>query len=323
MQVIGERLGTLPAILDLLCAPDTKLPVTMRGDCLASGDEAYRVASGAIPVFAEKLCSEEGRRQQAHYDRIAAAYATNLTYPHTIAYMDYLDDCLLKVIDQQRLGTVAEICCGHGEAFKLLRGRLDRGVGVDISLSMLHTAREQHPQPNIAFAQGDATMLPLATNSFDNVFMLGGIHHVSNRKVLFSEIARILKPGGHFYYREPVSDFWLWRALRYVAYRVFPALDHETEQPLRHGDTVPLLTAAHLNSDHWSTHGFLGFCLFMNSDVLVVNRGFRFIPGIAAITRAFASLDESLLSLPGMGHAGLQVVGVARKPASHASATGY
>jgi hypothetical protein len=38
----------------------------------------------------------------------------------------------------------------------------------------------------------------------------------------------------------------------------------------------------------WKTYGFLGFCLLMNSDVLIFNRLFRFIPGIRAITRAFA-----------------------------------
>lgn len=316
MHLTGKQFGSgnsCDPILDLLCAPDTKMPVVPAGKFLTSGAETYRIDGGSIPVFAEKLCSEEARRQQAHYDRIAAAYARNLRYPHTIVYMNYLDDCLLKVIAQRHLGTVAEICCGQGEAFNLLGDRLDRGVGVDISLAMLREARDRHPQPNIGFVQGDATMLPLASNAFDNVFMLGGIHHVSNRKALFSEVARILKPGGRFYFREPVSDFWLWRALRYVAYRVFPALDHETERPLRYGDTVPVLAAAKLTSDHWSTHGFFGFCLFMNSDVLVVNRYFRFIPRIGPITRAFASLDEKLLSLPRMAYAGLQVVGVARK----------
>jgi hypothetical protein len=64
----------------------------------------------------------------------------------------------------------------------------------------------------------------------------------------------------------------------------------------------------------WRTHGFLGFCLFMNSDVLVFNRLFRFIPGIRGITRLFAWLDGWTLRLPLMARAGLQVVGVAVKP---------
>jgi hypothetical protein len=52
----------------------------------------------------------------------------------------------------------------------------------------------------------------------------------------------------------------------------------------------------------------------MNSDVLVVNRLFRFVPGIRAITRGATRLDEVMLRLPGLGGAGLQVIGVAEKP---------
>ena len=52
----------------------------------------------------------------------------------------------------------------------------------------------------------------------------------------------------------------------------------------------------------------------MNSDVLVFNRLFRFVPGIRGIARAFAGLDRLTLRIPGLGRAGLQVVGVARKP---------
>ena len=92
----------------------------------------------------------------------------------------------------------------------LVAGRFERAVGVDISLNMLRAARNHHRAPNLAFIQGDATRLPLADGAFDSVFMLGGIHHVNDRIALFREVARILKPGGRFYFREPVSDFWPW-----------------------------------------------------------------------------------------------------------------
>jgi hypothetical protein len=64
----------------------------------------------------------------------------------------------------------------------------------------------------------------------------------------------------------------------------------------------------------WKTYGFLGFCLLMNSDVLVFNRLFRFVPGIRGFTRLMTHIDRMTLALPGMGRAGLQVVGVAEKP---------
>ena len=269
-------------------------------------------ASG-IPLFAEQPASEDARQQQAHYDRIAEAYAANLGYPHTQEYSAYLDAALLAAIGARPLGTTAEICCGNGEAFALLGQRIDRGVGVDISITMLEAARHAHPQSTFAFVQGDATDLPLVDASFDSVFMLGGIHHVRDRAALFREVARILKPGGRFYFREPVSDLWIWRALRAIIYRISPTLDHLTERPLRYDETVPYLAPAGLRLTFWRTYGFLGFCVLMNSDVLIFNRLFRFVPGIRRVARGFARLDDWVTSRPGWTRRGLQVVGVAEK----------
>src|SRR5262249_51106109 len=154
-----------------------------------------------------------------------------------------------------------------------------------------------------------AILTPLAPESVDTVIMLGGIHHVPQRERLFLEVARILKPRGRFIFREPVSDFWLWRTLRAVIYRLSPMLNHDTERPLRYHETVPVMERAGLRPLQYRSHGFLGFCLFMNSDVLFFNRLFRFVPGIGAITRISARIDEAILRLPGLGRAGLQVVG--------------
>jgi ubiquinone/menaquinone biosynthesis C-methylase UbiE len=309
--------ATLDEVLPLLRSPDTGAALRRDGDSLVTttGDRRYPISPSGIPLFAERPSSADARAQQAHYDAIAHAYVTNLGYPHTQEYTRYLDDALLAPIGGEPLGTVAEICCGRAEAFHLLRSRIGRGVGVDISISMLEAATREHAAPHLAFVQGDATDLPLASAGFDTVFMLGGIHHVNDRRALFAEVARILKPGGRFFYREPVSDFILWRWLRAVIYRLSPSLDHDTERPLLWRETVPVLEAQGLKSTHWATHGFLGFCLFMNSDVLVFNRLFRFVPGIRGLTRLAARLDAACLRLPLLRHAGLQVVGMAEKPA--------
>lgn len=253
------------------------------------------------------------RRQEAHYDRVAAEYLQNLTYPHTQEYMAYLDRVFLDEIDAADLGTVAELCCGRGEAFELVGERIERGVGVDVSLSMLEAAAASG-NPRITYVQGDATRLPVACGAFDAVMMLGGIHHVNDRAALFAEVYRVLRPGGRFLWREPLSDFFLWRWLRAVVYRLSPALDAETERPLQWDETVPHLEACGFRLTRWKTYGFFGFCVFMNSDILVFNRLFRFLPGIRAITRLATRLDDVTTRLPGLRRAGLQVVGVAQKP---------
>jgi SAM-dependent methyltransferase len=308
-----------PVAADLLAflrCPVTGGALVLRGNTLVTldGTRRYAVAANGVPLFAEQFCTADARAQQAHYDTIAAAYVANLSYPHTEEYMAYLDRALLAVVDAQRLGNVAEICCGHGEAFGLLGSRVGRGVGVDVSLAMLDEATRRHQGGRISFVQGDAVALPLADNSFDAVFMLGGVHHVNDRHRLFTEIQRILKPGGRFYFREPLSDFFLWRWIRAVVYRLSPILDHARERPLLHRETVPVLDEAGLVTREWRTHGFFGFCLFMNSDVLVFNRLFRFLPGIRALTRFSTWIDAAILRLPGLQGAGLQVVGVVEKP---------
>lgn len=299
--------------LDLFRCPETHAPLMRDGDALVSDSGArYALTPSGIPIFARTM-SEDAQRQQVHYDRVATAYAANLDYPHTRAYQEHLDAATLEAAGPS-LGTCAELCCGTAEGFALMGDRMQRAVGIDVSLAMLERAVVRHDPARFSFAQGDATRLPLASDSFDSVVMLGGVHHVPNRTALFNEIARILKPGGVFIWREPVSDFILWRALRAIIYRYSPMLDGETERPLVWEETVPVLQRAGLELEHWKTYGFFGFCLFMNSDVLFFNRLFRFVPGIAAITRASARIDSWTIALPGLSRAGLQVAGRARKP---------
>lgn len=274
----------------------------------------YQLSPEGMPLFATEFLSEDARVQQAHYDRVVADYVENLSYPHTQEYMHFLDEEFLNEIKDVSLGYTVELCCGRGEAFHLLQQHIEEGLGIDVSERMLKVAHQAFPKERFAFVQGDATRLPLQNRCVDTVIMLGGIHHVPDRRRLFAEIFRILKPGGYFCWREPVSDFFLWRWIRHVIYYISPALDHTTERPLTYKETVPLIEELGFDVQTWKTSGFLGFCLFMNSDVLVFNRLFRFIPGIRAITRMAVLIDKWSVRLPCLKRAGLQVVGVALKP---------
>lgn len=300
----------------LLRCPVSGAPLVYDDDVLRTvdGERSYRINQFGVALFGEASISGDAKRQQEHYDRVADAYVANLGYPHTQVYAAYLDRCLADAIGDRHLGVTAELCCGRGEGLRLLADRIPEGIGVDISEEMLNAAVRDGLGAEWTLVQGDATRVPLADRSVDSVVMLGGIHHVNDRAGLFREVARILRPDGRFYWREPVSDFWPWRVLRALIYRWSPALDHETEQPLEFAETKPPLDAAGLELEHWRTYGYLGFCLFMNSDVLVFNRLFRYVPGIRALTAAAVWMDDAVAGLPGMRMRGLQVIGVARKP---------
>jgi ubiquinone/menaquinone biosynthesis C-methylase UbiE len=299
--------------LNLLCDPVDHSNLTEVGDLLQSaGGRQYMKDSNEIYLFATDFVNSDSLAQMNHFDRVSENYVANLEYPHTIEYMLYLDREFKSIVRSTKNENIAEICCGHGEFLKLFPNEQVTGCGVDISIKMLVEAKKTAGS-KFEYIQGDATKLPLRSSSFDAVFMFGGIHHVPDRDALFGEISRILKPGGFFYFREPLNDFWLWRCIRYFIYKISPALDFETERPLRFHETVPLMEQNGLSIVSWKPCGFLGFCLFMNSDVLIFNKLFRFVPGIKYITRFSTYIDASLLKLTILRRAGLQVVGSAQK----------
>ena len=307
---------TIPShFIEKLRCPVTGAGLREDGQALVAGSgPVYRISDEGIPLFAERPQSDDARRQQDHYDRIAQKYLENLGYPHTQEYAKYLDGALFEAARRCQFVDTAELCCGGADGISLFKSRMRTAIGLDVSLSMLSAARRAHPEDRFLFVQGDATRLPLATESVDTVVMLGGIHHVNDRAALFGEVARILTPGGCFLFREPVSDFALWRWLRTVIYRLSPTLDEKTERPLLYEETAVPLRSAGLDLSEWKTFGFFGYCLLMNSDVLVFNRLFRFVPGIRGLTRVACKIDDLALKAPGMGRMGLIVVGVAQKP---------
>jgi len=273
----------------------------------------YSITDSGIPLFSEHVCSNDALIQQKHYDKIAKEYLENLSYPHTEEYSHYLDDVFNQLFIDNKFNYVAEICCGGGEAIRIMGHKISHGIGIDISLSMLEKSRNSFLDEKYLFIQGDATDLPLQDEKFDTVIIIGGIHHVNDRKKLFSEVYRVLKPTGTFYFREPVSDFFLWKWLRDIIYKISPNLDADTEKPLRYKETVPILEEVGFQLTEWKTYGHLGYCLFMNSDVLIFNKLFRFIPGIRQITRWMTKLDHLTVSIPGLKYSGLIVIGSAKK----------
>jgi ubiquinone/menaquinone biosynthesis C-methylase UbiE len=301
--------------LDLLRCPATGESLEERDGALISvrSGRRYELGTNGVPLFAREWMSDDARVQEAHYDRIASTYLENLTYGHTEEYMAYFDRALLDQVNGP-LDTIIEVCCGAGEACWLLRERVGRAVGVDVSTAMLARARARLPDSRFEFAQGDACRLPVADAIADAAFMLGGVHHVNDRARLFGEVFRVLKPGGRLYFREPLDDFILWRLARRVIYRLSPTLDAETERPLRKRPTCLALEQAGFRVRAWRSLGFIGCCLLMNSDVLVFNRLFRFMPGIRSFTRFMTAVDDATLRLPGLRDAGVAVIGVAVKP---------
>lgn len=73
---------------------------------------------------------------------------------------------------------------------------------MDYSAEMMEQAKRQAEKKgltNVRFLQGDAGNLPFEDSSFDLVLSLNGFHAFLDKEAAYSEIFRVLKPGGIFF----------------------------------------------------------------------------------------------------------------------------
>lgn len=91
---------------------------------------------------------------------------------------------------------VLDIGCGPGNSSSHL-SRVGADVtGIDFAQEMINVAMSKYP--NITFQQADAENIPMPEKSFDVVIANYVVHHFADPEKVFSEISRVLKPGGRF-----------------------------------------------------------------------------------------------------------------------------
>ena len=308
----GQKL--LKKHLAYLRCPQTGQKLKQSNRKLLGKSHIYYISRSGVANLMPNKSERNDEIQQNHYNKnLVDAYIKNLTYPHTRVYFRYLDNELRKIIGKKKLGKTVDLCCGHGEAQKIFKKEITLGYGVDVSEKMLFYAKKIHQNKKFEYLQASGLNLPFPANTFDSVICLGGIHHVPNRKLLFNEISRVLKKGGVLVFREPVDDFFLWRALRKIIYLVSPKLDLSTEQPVRRNRMIPELAQSGLQIQNWETKGFIGCALVMNSDILIFNRFLRFVPGIKVVVNKLVHFDEKLSKTKLLKGKGIQVLGLAKK----------
>lgn len=100
--------------------------------------------------------------------------------------------------------TVIDLGSGAGNDCFVARaatGDAGKVIGIDFTEAMIQKARENADRlgfNNVEFRQGDIEHMPIGPNRADVIVSNCVLNLVPNKAGVFSEIYRVLKPGGHF-----------------------------------------------------------------------------------------------------------------------------
>jgi ubiquinone/menaquinone biosynthesis C-methylase UbiE len=121
-------------------------------------------------------------------------------YLGPVLFDPYASD-IVDRLDVSEGASVLELACGTGIVTRRLRDRLPHDVNViatDLNEAMIaYAAGKFGANESVEWKQADATNLPFADGSFDAVVCQFGLMFVPDKELAFREAHRVLKPGGN------------------------------------------------------------------------------------------------------------------------------
>ena len=128
---------------------------------------------------------------------------------------------------------VLEVGCGHGGGASYLMRTLRPAsyTGMDLNRAAIAFCRKRHNMLDVDFVHGDAEKLPFPDQSFDAVINVESSAAYPHFSRFLAEVARVLRPGGHFLYADlrPRDGVAEWEAalagapMRRLSYEVIDA----------------------------------------------------------------------------------------------------
>jgi ubiquinone/menaquinone biosynthesis C-methylase UbiE len=171
-------------------------------------------------------------------NRIEKALMNN---PVRAAVQRYYEAPLLEHLGGTTGGErVLEIGCGRGIGVEILFDRFGAGEvhAFDLDPDMVERSRARHgSRDRLKLWAGSATSIDAPEAAYDAVFDFGIIHHVPDWRTAVAEIARVLRPGGRFFFEEVTKH-----ALDRWTYRTF--LDHPEHDRFSAADFVAAVEKA-------------------------------------------------------------------------------
>lgn len=119
-------------------------------------------------------------------------------------------------------GRALEVGCGRGDGVELLLDLFGAAYveALDLDPRQVRLARRRllpRHGDKVRVYQASATAIPCADGSFDAVFDFGALHHIPDGGAALAEIARVLRPGGRFFFQEPLATITLNPVFRFLA----------------------------------------------------------------------------------------------------------
>ncbi|MDR1989590.1 MAG: methyltransferase domain-containing protein [Acidobacteriaceae bacterium] len=160
-----------------------------------------------------------------HFDDIADAYDVQIPESRRHALLDRKTTLMREVIEARHVGRIGlDVGCGQGAYVARMR-RLGFDVrGIDASSGQVAYAGRNIGDPSLVQV-GSVLDIPAADGTFDFLYIINVLHHlgsVDEQRRAFTELFRVLKPGGLLFVHEINTRNLLFRF--YMGY-VFPSLN--------------------------------------------------------------------------------------------------
>ncbi len=231
---------------------------------------------------------------RAYYNEFSARYDQH----RHVGYHALIDRLETAVVEPLARGKAAlEAGCGTGLILQNVQRVAARAVGVDLSPGMLSHARGR----GLEVVEGSVTDLPFDDGEFDLSYSFKVLAHVEDIGRALSEMARVVRPGGHV-----LAEFYNPWSLRGLVKRWKP--------PTRiasHVDDEAVYTRYDTLDD---IRGYLPRSLR-----LVDVRGIRVLTPVSAVHRVpvlgalLGQLEERAARTPGLRRLGGFLVTILRK----------
>ena len=144
-----------------------------------------------------------------HADEYRVMFEVEDNYWWYRGFRVLLESLLKRYAPGQRNAKILDAGCGTGANLVLLE-KYGHSIGVDISAEALEFCRARGISSDRTI-NASATELPFHSATFDLATSFEVICNIPNDAQAFSEVARVLKPGGRFIVQLPAYQ-WLWGA---------------------------------------------------------------------------------------------------------------